>query len=71
MNRKYIAVVLIIIGILMIAYNGFNYFTAEKIVDTGTIEITKKQDHSVQWSPLVGIALLIGGIVLIFPSRKL
>ena len=70
MNRKPLGIGLIIIGILMISYTGFNYFTTDKIIDVGPIEITKKQNHPVQWSPLVGVALLIGGIILILPGRN-
>lgn len=70
MYRKPLAFTLIIIGILMMAYTSFNYFTTQKIVDLGAIEITKKENHPFQWSPWVGVAVLIGGIFLIFPSRK-
>jgi uncharacterized membrane protein YidH (DUF202 family) len=70
MNIKPIAIILIIIGIVMISYTSFNYFTTEKIVDLGAIEITKKQNHPFYWSPFVGVAVLVGGIILMFSSRK-
>ncbi len=54
----------------MIAYTGFNYVTTEKVVDLGTIEIAQKKNHPVQWSPYVGIALLIGGIAMVLLSKK-
>ena len=37
MNTKTLGIILIIIGILMIAYTGFNYVTSEKVVDIGPL----------------------------------
>jgi hypothetical protein len=54
----------------MVAYTGFTYVTTEKVVDLGTIEIAQKKNHPVQWSPYVGIALLIGGIAMVLLNKK-
>lgn len=61
---------LIVIGIIMIAYTGFNYVTTKKVVDLGPIEINKETNHPVQWSPIVGVVLLVGGIVVIAVDKK-
>jgi hypothetical protein len=45
-------------------YTGFNYVTTEKIVDRPD-EINKTTKSSVQWSPILGVVLIIGGVVLI------
>ncbi len=65
MQSKAIGFGLIIIGIIMLAYTGFNYVTTEKVVDLGPIEINKQENHTVQWPPLIGAVLVAGGIVLI------
>jgi uncharacterized membrane protein YdcZ (DUF606 family) len=65
MSGKTLGIALMIIGVIMIAYTGFNYVTTEKIVDLGPIQIEKKENHPIQWSPIVGVVLLIGGIVVI------
>jgi drug/metabolite transporter (DMT)-like permease len=65
MKFKTIGVILASIGIIMIVYTGFSYITKEKVVDLGPIEINKETTHPVQWSPIVGAILLIGGIVFI------
>ena len=67
---KNVGIVIIVIGILMIAYTGFNFITKEKVVDVGPIEINKEENHPVQWSPIVGVVLLVGGIVLFAANRK-
>jgi len=54
----------------MIIYSGFNYVTTEKVVDLGPIEINAEKNHPVQWSPIVGIVLLVGGIVIVLSDKK-
>ncbi|GET34486.1 hypothetical protein PbJCM13498_33490 [Prolixibacter bellariivorans] len=68
--KKTLGIVLIIVGIVMIAYTGFNYITTEKVVDLGPIEITKEKKHAVQWPPVVGVVLIAGGIVAIVVDKK-
>lgn len=70
MQTKTIAIVLIAIGIIMIAYTGFNYVTSETIVDIGPLEINKDKNHFVQWSPAIGVLLLVGGIVVFALNKK-
>jgi len=70
MKSKVIGIVLIIIGIVMIAFNSFNFKTTEKVVDLGAIQITKQKDNPIAWSPILGVVLLIGGIVVIVSAKK-
>lgn len=70
MRLKSVGIALGIIGLLMIIYTGFNYVTTEKVVDLGPIEIKAEKNHPVQWSPIVGIVLLAGGIVLVLTDKK-
>jgi hypothetical protein len=59
-----------IIGVLMIVYTGFNYVTTEKVVDLGPIEINAEKNHPVQWSPIVGVLLIVGGIAVVMLNKK-
>lgn len=70
MRLRPLGIVLSIIGLLMIIYTGFNYVTTEKVVDLGPIKIDAEKNHPVQWSPIVGVVLLIGGIVIVLSDRK-
>ncbi|WP_016989065.1 hypothetical protein [Flavobacterium sp. ACAM 123] len=70
MNAKNIGFVLIIIGAIMMFYTGFNYVTTEKVVDIGPIEINKQTNNPVQWSPIVGVVLIIGGVVLVVKDKN-
>ena len=67
---KNAGIAVIVIGLLMVAYTGFNFITKEKVVDVGPIEINKEKNHPVQWSPIVGVGLVIGGILMIVLNKN-
>ena len=69
MQLRNIGIVLVIIGILMMIYTGFNYITSENVVDLGPLQINKNENHPVQWSPIVGALLLAGGIVILATKK--
>ena len=68
--KKTLGIVLVVIGIIMIVYTGFNFVTTEKVVDLGPIEINKEKNNSVKWPPVVGIILIVGGIAVIVLDKK-
>ncbi|MBK9256707.1 MAG: hypothetical protein IPM42_14560 [Saprospiraceae bacterium] len=70
MQSKSIGIVLVIIGILMLTYTGFNYVTTEKIVDIGPLQVETKKNNFVKLSPVIGAVLLIGGLFMIVKGKK-
>ncbi|PKL83499.1 MAG: hypothetical protein CVV24_04615 [Ignavibacteriae bacterium HGW-Ignavibacteriae-3] len=71
MNAKTTGLVIVLIGLLMTLYTGFEYVTREKVVDLGSIEITADKEHTANWSPFIGIGILaIGGIVFLSGRKK-
>lgn len=69
MNTKTLGIVLIVLGILMTVYTGFNYVTTEKVVAIGPIEINAKKNNPVQWTPIIGVLVIIGGVIIIGRSK--
>jgi len=61
---------LIILGIMMVAYTGIDFITKKRVVDIGPIKIDKEENHPIQWSPIVGLVLIVGGISLVVRGRK-
>jgi uncharacterized membrane protein YidH (DUF202 family) len=70
MKLSNFAYVLIIVGIVMMAFTGFKYMTTEKIVDLGPIQIEKDRNHFVQWPPIIGLVILSIGIVTLIVGNK-
>ena len=71
MNTKSVGLIILAIGFAMTLYTGFNYVTREKVVDLGSIEITKDNDHTASWSPFIGIGVMVvGGVVFLSGKKK-
>lgn len=70
MQIRNIGVILVIIGVIMMVYTGFNYVTTENVVDIGTLHIDKKENHPIQWSPIVGAVLFVAGLLMLFVGKK-
>ena len=62
---KTIGVILIVLGLIGLAYGGFSYTTRDKIIDIGPIEATKTETKTIPLPPVAGALALIGGIVLV------
>jgi hypothetical protein len=67
---KMIAVVLILIGVLAIGYQGFSYVTREEVVDIGPIEVTQEKTKTVFLPPLIGAIVLVAGVALLLTSSR-
>ena len=68
MEKKSIGIVFIIIGIIIIAYNGISFATAETVVNSGLMKTI--QVPPIQYSPIIGLALLVVGVTILSPSKK-
>ena len=58
-------IVLIVIGAICLGYPGITYTTHKKVVQVGSIEATQTEHRTIPLPPIVGGALVVGGIVLI------
>lgn len=67
---KMIAVVLILIGVLAIGYQGFSYVTRDKVVDLGPIEVTKENHKTVFLPPVLGGLVLVAGVALLLTNAR-
>ena len=68
--NKTLGVILIVLGLVGLAWGGFTYTTREKVVDIGPIHATRDETHNVPLPPIAGALALIGGIVLLVASRN-
>jgi uncharacterized membrane protein YidH (DUF202 family) len=65
-----LAIILIIIGVIALAYGGFNFTTKERVAEIGPLKIEKDKTHSIPPSPVLGVLALVGGIALLVVGRR-
>jgi hypothetical protein len=63
--KTIIAITLIIVGIMVFAYQGIQYISREKIVDVGPVEITADKTITFPLPPVAGGLVFVGGILLL------
>jgi amino acid transporter len=68
--NKTFGIVLIVLGLVALAYGGFSYTTSEKVVDIGPIHATRDKTHNIPLAPIGGALALIGGIVILAAGRR-
>ncbi len=67
---RLIGIILIVVGVVALAYHGITYTTREKVLQIGPLEATKKTEKTIPLPPLLGGVALAAGIVLIVRKAK-
>ncbi|MFZ2491882.1 MAG: hypothetical protein WA208_10390 [Thermoanaerobaculia bacterium] len=68
---KVLAIVLIVVGILGLAYGGFSYTKDTTVVKLGPLEVSAKEKQTVNVPMWAGVgAIVAGGLLLVFATRK-
>ena len=67
-SRKIIAVILVTLGIVVLAYSGITFKTPGKPVEFLGMHIETTDSHFI--SPAIGALALVGGIVLLMVGKK-
>jgi hypothetical protein len=65
-----VGIVLIVAGVLALAYGGFSYTKDKKVIDLGPIEATAKTHERVSIPPLIGGAAVAGGVLLLVVGAR-
>jgi uncharacterized membrane protein HdeD (DUF308 family) len=65
-----IGVILIVIGIIALTYQGITYTTHKKIIDIGPIQATAETKKTLPLPPIVGVLAFAGGIVLVIAGTR-
>jgi hypothetical protein len=68
---KKAGIIIIIIGLALTIFTAITFFTKEKVVDIGSLKITANKPHHLSWSPLIGIAVMVvGGVVVVMSPKR-
>lgn len=60
-----IGVVLIVLGVAALAYQGITYSSRETVLDIGPVQATAERQKTVPLHPVLGIAAVAGGVALL------
>lgn len=70
-NGMIVGVVLIVLGVIALAYQGITYTTREKVLDIGPIHASAEREKTIPLPPIIGIAAIAGGVlIIVFGGRK-
>ena len=67
---KIIGFVLIALGVIALAYGGITYTKKEKVLDIGPIQATADRKETIPLPPVLGVAAIVGGVVMVIYGSK-
>ena len=67
---RIIGILLIVVGGLIFAYQGFTYTKPEQLAQIGDVKVIANQEKTVYLPPILGGIAIIAGIVLVVVGRK-
>ena len=65
-----LGVVLVLLGVIGLVYEGFTVTHKKKIVDIGPIQATKKEQQTIPIPPIVSWVAIGGGAILMFAGLR-
>lgn len=67
---RIVAIGLIVIGILGLAYGGFSYTKATHTADIGPLHLAVQEKQRVNIPLWMGVGAIVGGVLLLATARK-
>jgi len=67
---KVIGIVLILVGVLSLAYGGITYTKEHKVIDMGPLQASVDQKKTIPISPILGGLALAAGLVMVLADRR-
>jgi uncharacterized membrane protein len=65
-----VGLLLILLGIMSLAYQGITYTREKKIIDVGPIHATKETKERIPLPPILGGIALVGGVALVVAGAR-
>ena len=61
----WIGILLIVVGALVLAYQGIDYTREKNVLDVGSVHLTAETHERLSLPPILGGLVLIGGVVML------
>jgi hypothetical protein len=62
--------VLIVLGVVALVYQGITYTSRETVIDIGPVHATADRERTLPLPPIVGIAALASGAALVIAGTR-
>lgn len=67
---KKAGIIILILGLVLTLVTTVTFFTREKVVDMGEIQISANKRHKLNWSPFIGLGVMaVGGVLILVPKK--
>jgi UDP-N-acetylmuramyl pentapeptide phosphotransferase/UDP-N-acetylglucosamine-1-phosphate transferase len=63
-------VILIIVGVISLAFQGITYTRHKKVLQVGSFEATTEQHKTIPLPPIIGGVALVAGVALLMAGRR-
>lgn len=63
-------VALIVLGLVALVYQGITYTSRETVIDIGPLHATADRQKTLPLPPVLGIAAMAGGVVLLVAGAR-
>ncbi|GLU53343.1 hypothetical protein [Dyadobacter frigoris] len=62
MKTIILGVLLLPLGVLLFIFNQYDFVTSGKIIHVGNLKIARENDHLLEWSPWLSIAVSLARV---------
>ena len=65
-----IGVLLIVFGIVALGFQSITYFTVDRVVDAGPLQIDVQRPHTIVFHPVAGAVAVVAGLILVILGAR-
>jgi uncharacterized membrane protein len=69
-TMSWVGILLIVLGAMVLAYQGINYTRQKKVLDVGSVHVTEETHERIPLPPILGGLALAGGVVLLVMGAR-
>ena len=66
----WVGILIIVLGALILAYQGINYTRQKNVLDVGSVHLTTETHERIPLPPILGGLALVGGVALLVMGAR-
>ena len=66
---RMLGILLVVLGVLALTYQGFTFWTTERAADVGPFAIDVQKPHTIIFHPILGVVALVAGAMMVMSAR--